>query len=258
MGENSYSGRAQGRGPSRRRGRTFGVDGNHGRNLRRFRRRGEQGNHGARLLRGNEPERRGGRDQYGAGECRSILRLDGRTLRHDHHGEGDGRENRLRVPSGQPVRHGHFPKAPHDGIDRASARRRRRRRNGQGSRHGARRQVRGLVRLRLRRRGPDRGRSSGRRRIRPGGIEIPHLRRNGYGHAGARRHLCERRREQGQDARLHAHHRRLQPKSLRDRLRDRPGVYRQLQRQPLDDHPEIQAAPRHHGRRAHGNAGDGA
>lgn len=114
VGENSYSGRAQGRGPSRRRGRTFGVDGNHGRNLRRFRRRGEQGNYGARLLRGNEPERRGQRDQYGAGECRSILRLDGRTLRHDHHGEGDGRENRLRVPSGQPVRHGHFPKAPHD------------------------------------------------------------------------------------------------------------------------------------------------
>lgn len=56
---------------------------------------------------------------------------------------------------------------------------------------------------------------------------------------GARRHLCERRREQGQDAGLHAYNRRLQPKSLRDRLRARPGVYRQLQRQPLDDHPEI-------------------
>lgn len=36
-------------------------------------------------------------------------------------------------PLGSPSGTDHFPKAPHDGIDRASARRRRRRRNGQGS-----------------------------------------------------------------------------------------------------------------------------
>ncbi|MFR1534418.1 MAG: DUF3383 family protein [Bilophila wadsworthia] len=110
------------------------VDGNHGRNSP-FPSRGEQGNHGPGLP-GNEPERRGGRDQYGAGECRSILRLDGRMLRHDHHGEATAAKIGYAPSAARPA--GHFP-APHDRRplppSTASTAKR------QGSHHGARRQV---------------------------------------------------------------------------------------------------------------------